>query len=150
MTVDFAYRRAPAYRVAYVRWKGPWSDAAVRRHFRAVADWARRKGLTPGRWIFREPDERSFEAAIEVRGTARSDRSVRLRTIRASTVASVVFDPEVVSPRVVYHGLIDWLRWQRKDGTIRSTGDYREVYAADPWRDAKAYARTEVQIVVRR
>jgi hypothetical protein len=65
-------------------------------------------------------------------------------------VASVVYDPKVIEPRVVYHGLTDWLRWRRKEGEIRSVGDYREVYTADPWTDAKAYAHTEVQIVVRK
>jgi effector-binding domain-containing protein len=150
MTVDFSLKRAPAYRVAAIRWKGPWSDAGVRRKFIQVASWARQQGLTTGKWIFREPSERSFEAAIEVRGKARSDRSVRIRTFPASTVASVVFDPKVIAPRVVYHGIADWLRSSRKDGTIRSVGDYREVYAGDPWRNPTAYAHTEVQIVVRR
>jgi hypothetical protein len=60
-----------------------------------------------------------------------------------------VFDPEVVSPRVVYHGMTDWLRWRRKEREVRSIGQYREVYPGDPWRDKNAYARTEIQVVVR-
>ncbi|MGD0250996.1 MAG: GyrI-like domain-containing protein [Thermoplasmata archaeon] len=150
MTVDFVIKRAPAYRVASIRWKGPWSDAGVQRKFNAVVAWARGHDLKTGRWIFREPAERSFEVAIEVIGKAKSDRTVRIRTFPASTVASVVYDPKVIEPRVVYHGLTDWLRWRRKEGEIRSVGDYREVYTADPWTDAKAYAHTEVQIVVRK
>jgi len=150
MSVDFVIKKAPAYRVASIRWKGPWSDAAVRRKFGEVLGWARRQHLTTGKWIFREPAERSFEVAVEVRGPAKSDRKVRIRTFPAGSVASVVFDPKVIEPRVVYHGLSDWLRWQRKEGTLRSVGDYREVYSGDPWTDAKAYARTEVQYTVRK
>ncbi len=150
MTVDFVIKKAPAYRVASIRWTGPWSDAKVRRQFETVVAWARRQGLKTGVWIFREPSEREFEVAVEVRGTARSDRKVRLRTLPATSVASVVYDPEVVASRVVYHGLTDWVRWRRKDRTIRSAGDYREIYRDDPWRNAKAYAATEVQITVRR
>ena len=150
MAVDFELQRAPAYRVATLRWKGPWSDVGVHRKFLEVAAWARRHGLRTGRWIFREPAERSFEVAIEILGKAKSDRSIRIRTFRASAVARVVFDPKVIEPRVVYHGLADWLRWRRKEGAIRSVGDYREVYVGDPWADPKAYARTEVQYTVRR
>jgi DNA gyrase inhibitor GyrI len=150
MAVDFVIKKAPAYRVAAIAWKGPWSDARVHRKFREVVAWARRHDLRTGRWIFREPADDRFEAAVEVRGPARSEGRVRVRTLPASSVASVVFDPKVVEPRVVYHGLNDWLRWRRREGAIRSAGDYREVYSDDPWTNAKAFARTEVQIVVRR
>ncbi len=150
MAVDFAIKRSPAYRVARVRWKGPWSDAKVRQKFGQVVAWARRQKIRTGKWIFREPGEGVYEVAIEVRGRARSDGSVRVRTYAAGSVASVVFDPDVVSPRVVYHGLNDWLRWQKKDHTIRSAGMYREVYSDDPWKNAKAYHHTEVQVAVRR
>jgi effector-binding domain-containing protein len=150
MTVDFVIKRTPAYRVASIAWKGPWSDAGIRRKFKEVVDWAHRHDLQTGRWIFREPAERSFEVAVEVAGKAKSDRKVRIRTYSARTVGSVVYDPEVVAPRVIYHALTDWLRWQRKEGKIRSTGDYREVYEGDPWTNAKAYARTEIQIAVRK
>jgi hypothetical protein len=61
----------------------------------------------------------------------------------------VRFDPTVVSPRVVYHGLSDWLRWQRKEKKIRSVVSYREIYEGNPWKDKRAWSRTEVQFVVR-
>lgn len=150
MTVNFALKRAPAYRVASLRWKGPWSDARIHRQFDAVLRWARARGLITGKWIFREPAERTWEVAIEVRGRARSEGPIRLKTYPASEVASVVYDPKVVASELVYHGLSDWLRWRRRDKTVRSVGTYREVYEGDPWRDARAYARTEVQFVVRR
>ena len=149
MTVDFKFRRAPAYRLATLSWKGPWSDARVRAKFGVIARWARAHGVRTGAWVFFEPGERSFRVGIEVRGKARSDRTVRLRTYPSARVASVVFDPDVISPRVVYHGITDWLRWRKKEHEVRSVGQYREVYVGDPWRNKNAYARTEVQVVVR-
>lgn len=149
MTVEFKFRRAPAYRVASVAWKGRWSDARVRAKFYSVARWARTHKLRTGKWVFLEPGERSFVVGIEVRGKAKSEGAVRMKTYPSARVASVVFDPDVVSPAVVYHGVTDWLRWRKKERTIRSVGQYREVYAGDPWRDKKAFARTEVQVVVR-
>jgi len=150
MAVDFSFKKAPRYRVASIAWKGPWSDAGVYRHFLQVKKWAEARGLRTGKWIFREPAERSFETAIEVKGRCRSEGGIRVKTFPAATVASVVFDPRLVEPRVVYHGLTDYLRWRRRDHTIRSTGSYREVYDGDPWKDARAYARTDVQIVVKK
>jgi effector-binding domain-containing protein len=150
MTVEFEIRKSPAYRVAAVRWKGPWSDGTIHRRFDSVVRWAKSHGLRTGKWIFREPAERTWEVAVEVRGSARSEGDIRIKSYPACSVARVIFDPDVVSPPVVYHGLSDWLRWRRRDKTIRSVGDYREVYDGDPWRDKRAYAHTEVQYVVRR
>lgn len=150
MTVDFSFRRAPAMHVAAIAWKGPWSEAKVRANFGRVAAWAKANGLGTGKWVFREPSEREFEVAIEVRGRALSGGGVRLKTYPAATVASVTFDPDLVSPRVVYHGVTDWLRWRKREKEVRSVGQYREVYAADPWRNPKAWAQTNVQVVVRR
>jgi effector-binding domain-containing protein len=150
MAVDFAFKKAPSYRVASISWKGPWSDASVHAHFLRVEKWAAARKLRTGKWIFREPDEREFETAIEVKGPCGSEGGVRVKTFPASTVASVVFDPRVVEPRVVYHGLTDFLRWRKKDHTIRSVGSYREVYLGDPWKDTRAFARTDVQILVRK
>jgi DNA gyrase inhibitor GyrI len=148
MTVDFTFKKAPKYRVAYIAWKGPWNDAKIRRNFEKVARWARDKRYGPGPWIFREPGERRWETGVVVGGRARAEGKIRLRTLRATRVASVVFDPDVVSPRVVYHGLSDWLRWQKKDKKIRRVVSSREVYRGNPWTDKAAYARTDVQFVV--
>ena len=150
MAIDFEFKKTPGYRVASLAWKGPWSDASVRSHFEKVRKWAVARKLRMGKWIFREPAERSFEVSIEVTGRCRSEAGVRIKRFRPATVARVVFDPEVVEPRVVYHGLSDFLRWRKKSGEIRSVGDYREVYQGDPWKDRRAYAHTEVQYVVRK
>lgn len=150
MAIDFEFTRSPAYRVASLAWKGPWSDASVRAHFEKVRKWAAARRLRTGKWIFREPNERSFEVSIEVAGPCRSEGGVRVRRLRPARVARVVFDPALVEPRVIYHGLSDFLRWRRKEGEIRSVGDYREVYPGDPWKDRRAYAHTEIQTVVRK
>jgi effector-binding domain-containing protein len=150
MTVDFALKRAPKLRIANVRWKGPWNDRVIQQHFETVEKWARSRGLKTGRWVFREPDARTWDAGIEVRGRAKSDWRVKLRTLPAASVASVEFDPDVVSPRVIYHGVTDWLRSQRKEKVIRSAGAYREIYNGNPWRDKRAWSKTEIQVVVRK
>jgi effector-binding domain-containing protein len=150
MVVDFKIKRTPSYRVAAISWKGPWNERRIRAQFDRIAAWARQSNVRTGLWIFREPTTRTWEVAIEVKGTARSDGPIRVRTLPAATVASVVFDPNVVSPAVVYHGVTDWLRWRKKDKTIRSVGIYREVYNGDPWRESKAWAHTDIQVVVHR
>jgi len=150
MPIDFAWGKAPKMRVASITWTGPWSEKKIQAQFERVQRWAKEHRVGTGRWIFREPDERKWEACIDLRGPVRGSPPVRLKTLRAAPVARVVFDPDQLSPRVVYHGLSDWLRWRRKEKEIRAVVDYREVYAGNPWRDAKAWARTEVQFVVRR
>lgn len=150
MTVDFALKKTPSLRVAAIRWTGPYSDHEIRKRFEKVEKWAQARGLRTGRWVFREPGSRTWDVAIEVRGKAHSEGRIRVRTLPAGTVASVRFNPEVVSPRVIYHGLSDWLRWQRKEKTIRSVVSYREIYEGNPWKDARAWANTEVQFVVRK
>jgi len=149
MAVDFAFKRTPTYRVAYIAWKGSWKDATIRRNFEKVAKWAKDRGYGPGLWIFREPGEGKWETGVVVNARARAEGPVHVRTLPATRVASVVFDPEVVSPAVVYHGLTDWLRWRKKDKKIQRVVSYREVYRGNPWKDKSAYARTDVQFVVR-
>ena len=148
MVVDFALGRAPAANVVTVRWKGPWNERRIRKEFESLARWAADHKLRTGRWIFLEPGERKWQVAIEVRGKAPTGGRIRRQHLPASSVARVVFNPDEVSPRVVYHGLTDWLRWRRKDKTIRRVGAYREVYQGNPWKDPRAWHRTAVEVVV--
>ncbi len=150
MTIDFSYGTSPAIRLATVSWTGPWNETKIRAQFRRVEVWAHGHRLRTGRWVFREPGERRWQVGIEVRGSARSGNGIRLRTLPRADVARVVFDPDVVSPRVVYHALNDWLKWQRREKKVRRVVSSREVYGGDPWRDRKAWARTEIQFVVQR
>lgn len=150
MTVDFGWAKSPSLRVAAIAWKGPWSERKIRSQFEKLERWAKARGARTGRWIFREPGERRWEVALELKGKVRGSGEVRTKTLPAATVARVVFDPEEVSPRLVYHGLSDWLRWCRKKKEIRSVLSTRELYAGNPWTDRKAWARTEVQFLVRK
>jgi effector-binding domain-containing protein len=150
MTVDFAWAKVPSLRVATIAWKGPWNERKIRSQFERVERWAKAEGIRTGRWVFREPGDRRWEAGIELKGRGRGRGAVRTKTLPAATVARVVFDPEVVSPRVVYHGLSDWLRWRRKEKEIRSVLSSREIYSGNPWTDRKVWSRTEVQFLVRK
>jgi hypothetical protein len=150
MVVDFKLKKAPSYRVATLAWKGPWSEKRIRSEFNRIAKWARLSGVRTGKWIFREPGTRKWEVGIEVRGAARPKAPLRLKTYPSSAVVSIVFDPNVISPSVTYHAVNDWLKWRKRDKTIRAVGMYREIYEGDPWRSAKAWSRTEIQVAVRR
>jgi|SRR5580700_5028734 hypothetical protein len=150
MTVDFEFGKAPAYRVATLRAKGKWSPNICRPEFAALQAWAKKNGLRTGKWIVRESDDGKFEACLEIRGRAKATGGIRLRTFPASAVARVTFDPEAVSPRVVYHGLNDWLRWRKKDGEVKAVRSSREVYSGDPWTVASAWKNTTVEFLIRR
>lgn len=151
IVVDFSLKRTPQYRVASVRFVSPYKESRIRAEFDGLARWAKAKGLRTGKWFFSEegagPRYR-FEVAIEVRGPAKSEGKIRIRTLPASATASVTFNPDEISPRVIYHGLADWLKWRKKERTIRRVRTYREVYTGNPWTDAKAWSRTEIQVLV--
>ena len=149
MTVDFEIRRSPGFDTVSVQWTGPWSEARIRKEFEGLADWLKARKRKVGRWFFLEPRDGVWMVAIETGKGTRGSGRVRARSFPKSRVVRVTFDPEVVSPRVVYHGLTDFLRWRRKDKTIRSVGAYREVYRANPWTNPKANAQTIVEALVR-
>ncbi len=79
-----------------------------------------------------------------------AQRRDRLKEFPDQLVASVTFDPEKVSPRVVYYGLDGWLDQRSKDHEYKSTGRPREVYRGDPWRSAGAWANVEIQVPVKK
>jgi DNA gyrase inhibitor GyrI len=149
MVVDFEYKRTPAYRVASLAWKGPWKEATIRKNFETVAKWADSKGYGPSLWVFREPGSRRWDTGVVVNARARSEGAIRVRKLPAARVASVVFDPDVISVGVIYHGLTDWLRGQKKEKKIRRVVSYREVYRGNPWTDKSANGHTDIQFVVK-
>lgn len=151
MPVDFALKRAPKFRVACLERKGPWRSDLLRAEFGQLRRWAKVQHLRVGRHIFYEHSFTHWEACLEIHGRAPTPSGpIRIKTLPAASVAYIVFDPDRIAPRVIYHGMIDWLRNRRKDGRIGSVQAVREVYAADPWTDAKAGARAEVQFLIRR
>jgi DNA gyrase inhibitor GyrI len=150
MTVDFGYKRAPSYKLATLTRTGGWDEKKLRGQFKAIVDWAKKNHLRTGRWVFFEPNMRTFVAAVEVSGKAKGSGKIRRRTVPAATVATVTFDPDEISPRVIYHGISDWLKWQKKEKKIKKAVSYREVYTGDPWTDPKVSAKTEIQVVVKK
>jgi hypothetical protein len=150
MVVDFEIKRTPGFRAVTTRWTGAWSDRRIRSEFEKLDRWCRERRLRTGNWYFYEPAERRWMVAIEVKGKARGEGATHIRSFPACDVAQVTFNPEEVSPRVIYHGLNDWIRWRRKDKTIRSVGAYRETYRGNPWKDRKAWGATTVQVVVKK
>ncbi|MGI0131923.1 MAG: GyrI-like domain-containing protein [Thermoplasmata archaeon] len=147
--MDFALKDAPSFRVASITRVGPWKEDNLRAEFGELTRWARRHRVKTGRWIFVEGGNDRWEACLEIQGRVAPEGRIRCRTIGATRVARVVFDPDTVSSRIVYHALRDWTRWRRKEGTIRAVTGTREVYTGDPWNDPKAWAHCEVQFLVR-
>lgn len=150
MVVDFRFEKAPAFAAVTIDWTGPWNERRIRREFETLARWAAERKITAGRWYFMEPGTRRWRVAIAVRGKVRGSGRIKARRYPATTVVRVRFDPDEVSPRIVYHGLTDYLRWRRKDKEIRSVGAFREVYEANPWTHPRAWANLAVEAVVRR
>jgi DNA gyrase inhibitor GyrI len=148
--IDFELTTAPSYRVASIVRVGPWKEDNLRTEFGELVRWARRRKIRTGRWIFFERHHHRWEACLEVRGEVAPEGRIRLKTLPASDIAVVTFDPEVVSSRIVYHALNDWTRSRRKDGQIRSVTGVREVYSGDPWGRPHAWSHCRVEFLVKR
>ena len=149
---DFELARAPSYRVASIVRIGPWKEDHLREEFRELVAWAKKQKVRTGRWIFldaRSSHDR-WEACLEIKGQARPEGRIRIKRLPGSWVARVLFDPDIVSSRLVYHGLNDWTKWRRVYHEIRSVTAVREIFTADPWKDKEAWAHCEVQFLVKR
>jgi effector-binding domain-containing protein len=131
---------------------GAWKENNLHSEFRELFRWARQEGVRTGRWIFFDPraDHRRWEACLEVEGPARPVGRIRIKTLPPTWVAQVVYNPDLISSRLVYHGLMDWIRWRRKYREIRSASGVRELYAGDPWSDKEAWTNCVVQFLVKK
>lgn len=160
MVVDFVIHRAPTYRVATRTLVGSYpSDRRIRAEFETIVAWAGKSGVKTGRWFFRELDgpetprnKRRWEYGIEMRSrrAVRGEKGLSRKVFPTTTVASVRFNPDKVSPMLVYHGLEGWLWRRKKDREFRESGIWREVYVGNPWKSKRAWANTEVQVPVKR
>jgi DNA gyrase inhibitor GyrI len=157
MVVDFEIKRAPSYNVASILKVGPYREDNLRTEFGELMKWAKKNGLRTGKWIMYEHDgpnsrrgmnQRRWEACLEIRGKAAPDGRIKIKKLPAQNVASVVFNPNVVSSRIVYHGLGDWIWWRLKYKDIKRAGPTREVYEGDPWTSSKAWSKVDVQVLV--
>src|SRR6059036_2165415 len=114
MVIDFEVTRTPSYTVASILKIGPYREDNLRSEFEELVSWAKKHRVRTGKWIMYEHDgpnsrrpgnQRRWEACLEIRGKAKAEGRIRIKKLPAQTVAHVVFNPNVVSSRIVYHGL---------------------------------------------
>jgi hypothetical protein len=150
MVVDFVMGKASGFRaVTSALTSEQYSDARVRKEFGRLAAWAKKNGIRTGKWYWITPNKNRMRLAIEVKGKARSSGGFEVRTFPASRVVQIRFNPDEISPRVVYFGLGNFLRNKRKEHKVKSVGSWREVYSGDPWADRKAWTNLTIEAVVR-
>ena len=155
MVVDIKVKQVPGCTVASLIHFGPHGPNLFRAEFDHLVKWAKKNKLRTGKWIMRWLDEPEgklaskvrSEACLEIKGKARLEGKIKIKKLSKHTVASVVFNPEKVSSRLVYSGIYGWLRYSDFQAT-RSPA--REVYAANPWTNSRAWANAEVQVPIKR
>ena len=150
MLVDFSFRRSPKYRVATISGKVPWSESSLRAAFRQLKVWARDNRVRTGKWFILSRGRKTWEAGVEIVRPMRGNGAIHVMMLPATMVASITFDPEKISARVIYHGLLDWLKWRRKAKEISSVGYTREIYSDDPWSNRRAWSRATIEYIVRK
>src|SRR2546422_1025898 len=142
MVVDFEVTRTPSYTVASIVKIGPYGEDNLGSEFGELVSGAKKNRLRTGKWIMYEHDgpnsrrpgnQRRWEACLEIRGKAKAEGRIRIKKLPAQAVAHVVFNPNVVSSRIIYHGLGDWIWWRLK---------YKDFKRAGPTREAPARAAT--------
>ena len=165
MTVDFEIVKVPEYRVASLVRNGPWtSENMMRPFFSRILAWARKNKLKTGKWIFTElvgpaaaSEKRMYEASIEIKGRKEVNLPgemgrIKFQALPSMTVGRIKFNPELVSSRLVYHGLESWLEWRKRYGEYERSKAFwtREVYIDDPWKSKVAWENVEVQVPIRK
>src|SRR5579875_2788409 len=111
MVVDIVVKRDRGYSVIVKGKVGPYSgDNNLRPEFRELVRWARKNKISTRCWLFYEldgpetpPNQRKWEQCVS------------FRKIPSQLVASVMFDPDKFSSKLVYHGLECWLEWRAKN-----------------------------------
>jgi DNA gyrase inhibitor GyrI len=164
MTVDFEVVKAPKYYVASLTRQGPWTgDNMMRPYFSKLLNWARKNKLRTGKWIYTElvgpnapPDKRVYEASLELQNakklTSLRASKVRVQILPTLSVVRIKFNPELVSSRLVYHGLESWIEWRKRYGEYARSDSFwsREIYRDDPWKSKVAWENAEVQVPIRK
>jgi effector-binding domain-containing protein len=150
LTVDIQVKNTPTYKVASLERKGSEGTEPLRKEFRELENWAKKSKVKTGRYFChfyetgRTPNQYRFEACLEIRGNPKPEGKIKVKTLPKLTVASVKFNPEQVSPRLVYNGVYGWL--DDNDDYKVSGGFSREVYFGNPWTNSWAWKRTEIQV----
>jgi effector-binding domain-containing protein len=155
MKVDFKIKIAPSYKVAYlIRIGGYTGPNMWRAEFSQLLKWSKKQRVRTGRWIMyfidewgKKPDSKRRSAAcLEIKGGARPEGRIRIMKLPKQKVVSVVFNPDKVADRVVYHGIEGWLQYR----PFEEAGPAREVYIGSPWTNRHAWANCEVQVPIKR
>jgi DNA gyrase inhibitor GyrI len=153
LVVDIKVRKEPSYTVAYLTHVGRHTgENMLRQEFEDLVRWATKRKLRTGKWFFYELDgpetaekTRRWEACVEINRKVKTGGRFGVKKLPAQTMACVRFNPDEVSANLVYHGIQGWLEWRKKNGGYEDGGTWRETYPDNPWTNAKAWARTEVQ-----
>jgi DNA gyrase inhibitor GyrI len=155
MVVDITVKRAPSYTVASMMRVGPYRRDMLRVEFNQLVNWAKKRKIRTGKWILyfldepggrRRVNKLRSEACLEIKGSAKTEGKIKVKKLPTQRVASVTFDPDEVSPNLVYSGMYGWLRF----AGYKDVGPSRELYEANPWTNARAWARAEVQLPVKK
>jgi DNA gyrase inhibitor GyrI len=168
MTIDIVVKREKKYNVVSKIHIGPYTgENMLRKEFGDLVKWAKKRNVKTGKWLFLELDgpevpgnRRRWEACIEVLNFRAKkiqseleqyvgENGIKAKELPAIKVAAVKFDPDVVSSRLIYHGLECWLEWRKKYRELEEAGPTREIYIGNPWTDPKAWANLEVQVPVK-
>jgi effector-binding domain-containing protein len=154
LVVDIIVKQTPSYKVASLERVGAEGSDPLRKEFSELVNWAKKNKVKTGRWIFyffeagRTPERYRFEACLEIRGNRKPEGKIKIKTLPKLTVASVKFNPEHVSPRLVYNGIYGWLD---DNETYKLAGSFsREIYFGNPWTNAWAWQRAEIQVPAER
>lgn len=155
MTVDIKIKNVPSLTVASLIHYGPHGPNMFRSEFDQLVKWSKKNKVRTGKWIMRwlddpgsKPAKRTrSEACLEIKGKAKMEGKIMIKRFPKHTVLSVTFDPEKVSPRLVYSGVYGWLRYSDYEATDSAP---REVYTGNPWTNARVWANAEVQVPVKR
>jgi DNA gyrase inhibitor GyrI len=150
LTVDIEIRRTPSYKVAWLERIGSGGSEPLRAEFNELEKWAKKLKVRKGKYIFhffeagRTPDRYRFEACLEIKGNPKPEGKIKIKKLPQLTVARVKFNPEEISPRLVYNGIYGWLR---ENDDYKASGGYsREIYVDNPWTSSQAWAQTEIQV----
>lgn len=155
MVVQARLKNAPSYSVASLMHVGPYRPDMLRAEFSRLMSWAKKRKLRTGKWFAYFHDEPGgrrpaskfrSEACLEIRGRAKPEGKIRIKKLPKQRVASVVFNPNQISPDLIYGGLYGWVQYSG----LRNAGPPREIYTSDPWKNARAWANVEVQMPVKR
>lgn len=151
MAVDIKVKNTPSYKVASLERTGAEGSEPLRHEFQQLEKWAKKSRVKIGKYFCyfyesgRSRDMYRFEACLEIRGNPEPEGKIKLKELPKMTVASVKFNPEKVSPRLVYNGVYGWLK--ENDEGIKEAGPFsREVYPGNPWTSSWAWSRAEIQI----